>query len=84
MADDPVLTHQIITVADMVEELRAEASRIDGTQKVLVATGVQDAPSETAIRRRDVYDHAALLLERISPYLDELRDIVRRRNRRAR
>lgn len=84
MADDGVSVHQKIGFAEMISACKAEAHRIETAQKALVEAGLRTEPAPTELHRARVFDATALMLERIEPYLDELRQIVRRKQFQAR
>jgi hypothetical protein len=81
MADGPNIgnpgepTHRVISIAEMIDACRAEAHRIQSTQRALVESALALKADPEQVRRADVFDHVALLLERVEPYLAEIKRI---------
>lgn len=71
-------------VQEMIDACRAEAHRIEGTQKALIEAALRAAPDPDQMRKVDLFDATANFLEGIRPYLAEFREYVyqRRRGRR--
>ena len=70
-----------IFVSEMAYELMCEAVRLRDTQACLVKAGLRDSPWPEAMRRADVFEASAKLLDEIAPRLKDVMALVRERRR---
>lgn len=61
---------------DIIVALADEGHRIRATQDALIRAGLRAAPAPSQIRNAEIFEYAADLIARLSPYGEDIRAIL--------
>lgn len=61
---------------EIIKTLADEGARIRATQEALILSGLRVTPYPGKIRQAEIFEYAADLIARLSPYGDDVRAIL--------
>lgn len=61
---------------EVIKALSDEGARIRSTQDAMIKAGLQAAPYRSKIRQAEIFEYAADLIARLTPYGDDVRAIL--------